>query len=108
MKTHYDNTRAPTKFFNTGDLVMIPNHHHPADGKSKKLHPKFKGPYKITAVLQNDRYEVSSITGHSKRKYKSIYPADQLKKWITFNTTSETDNDNQLSSDETASDQDKS
>lgn len=91
MKLRYDSNKAPTKMFNLGDLVMIPNHHLPATGKSKKLLPKFRGPYKISAVLKNDRYEISSIDGLSKRKYKSIYPADQLKKWITFNTDNNSD-----------------
>lgn len=91
MKLRYDSNKAPTKMFNLGDLVMIPNHHLPATGKSKKLLPKFRGPYKISAVLKHDRYEISSIDGLSKRKYKSIYPADQLKKWITFNTDNNSD-----------------
>lgn len=98
MKRRYDESKAPTKLFRLGDLVMIPNHHNPADGKSKKLCPKFRGPFQITAVLEHDRYEVSSIKGHSKRKYKSIYPADQLKRWITFETTGHTDSENNSTS----------
>lgn len=83
MKKTFDNSRVPTKVFAEGDLVMIPNH-NPEKGKSKKLAPKFRGPYKISAVLDRDRYEVSSIDGHSRKQYKNIYPADQLKPWITF------------------------
>lgn len=92
MKTYYDNHKAPTKFFKLGDLVMVPNHHLPATGKSKKLLPKFRGPFKISAVLKNDRYEISSIEGYSKRRYKSVYPADSLKRWITFTTSDHDDN----------------
>lgn len=92
MKKLYDSTRAPPKVFCEDDLVMIPNHHNPTDGKSKKLCPKFRGPLKITKILENDRYEVSSIDGYSKRKYKSVYPADQLKKWVTFNLPDQDDN----------------
>ena len=91
MKNYFDSNRAPTKFYKEGHLVMIPSHHNPTDGKSKKLLPKFKGPYKVTAVLANDRYEITSIDGHSKRKYRSIYPSDQLKKWITFSSHCNTD-----------------
>lgn len=102
MKKYFDNTRAPTKFYKVGDLVMIPNHHNPADGKSKKLRPKFRGPFRVTAVLKNDRYEISSIEGHSKRKYKSVYPSDQLKKWITFSSGHDSDNNDESdNSDET-------
>jgi hypothetical protein len=106
MKKTFDQKRAPTVFFNEGDLVMIPNNHNPANGKSKKLCPKFRGPFKITAVLNNDRYEISSIDGHSKRKYKSVYPADHLKKWITFQDGKETDTQ-EILSDSSTTDDDK-
>lgn len=107
MKNYYDKNRAPTKFYNEGDLVMIPNHFLPADGKSKKLLQKFRGPFKVTAVLENDRYEITSIPGFTKRKYKSIYPADQLKKWVTFDAndtmTNEKEQTSESSSDESNS-----
>lgn len=98
MKETFDNSRAPTKIFSEGDLVMIPNH-NPEKGKSKKLAPKFRGPYKITAVLDRDRYEVSSIDGHSRRQYKNIYPADQLKSWVTFQLSPTGSNENTSESD---------
>lgn len=100
MKKYFDSNRKPTKFYKEGDLVMIPNHHNPADGKSKKLRPKFKGPFKITAVLNNDRYQISSIDGHSKRKYKSVFPSDQLKSWIKFDSNDIVTNDESSSCDE--------
>lgn len=83
MKEHFDKTRTPTKIFKEGDLVMIPNN-NPEKGKSKKLAPKFRGPFKVIAVLDKDRYEVSSIQGHSQRQYKNIFSADQLKPWISI------------------------
>lgn len=85
MKTMFDKKRAPTRTFQIDDLVMIPNH-NPDKGKSKKLAPKYKGPFKVSGVLDNDRYEVSSIEGHTTRAYKNIFPADHLKSWITVNT----------------------
>lgn len=106
MKTKFDQKRAPTVFFSEGELVMIPNHHFPADGKSKKLHQKFRGPFKITAVLENDRYEVSSIDGYSKRKYKSIFPADHLKRWVTFKVGKETDTEQDLTSEDSVTNDD--
>lgn len=86
MKKRFDQGRAPTKHFREGDLVMIPNH-NPDKGKSKKLAPKFRGPFKITTVLDKDRYVVTNIDGHSKRKYSNIFPADQSKSWITFQSS---------------------
>lgn len=103
MKENYDSRKAPTKFFRLGDLVMIPNYHIPANGKSKKLYPKFRGPFKISAVLDHDRYEVSSIEGYAKRKYKSVYPADALKKWITFSSDIN-DNDEHMDLDDSSDD----
>lgn len=102
MKETFDKNRAPTKLFKEGDLVMIPNH-NPEKGKSKKLAPRFRGPFKITSVLDKDRYEISSIAGHAGRKYKNIYPADQLKPWITFQgSPTRTDESNESSDDSEA------
>lgn len=86
MKTRYDTARIPAKRYNEGDLVMIPNYSQER-GKSTKLAPKFRGPFKVSAVLNNDRYEISSIEGHSTRKYKNIFPADHLKPWVTFHSS---------------------
>lgn len=101
MKEAFDKTRAPTKIFKTGDLVMIPNH-NPEKGKSKKLAPKFRGPFKITQVLDKDRYVVSSIEGHTNRKYENTYPADQLKPWITFHSSPHNSSQSDSSSDDSA------
>lgn len=101
MKEIYDKTRAPTKIFKEGDLVMIPNH-NPEKGKSKKLAAKFRGPFRITSVLDQDRYEVSNIQGHSMKTYKNIYPADHLKSWITCRVSpSASEDSSNSSSDET-------
>lgn len=99
MKESYDKKRAPTKIFKEGDLVMISNHCS-EKGKSKKLLPKFRGPFKISSVLDKDRYEVSSIEGHSKRRYKNIYSADQLKRWINFHLSPQGSDQNNSSDDE--------
>lgn len=101
MKDLFDRSRAPTKIFEKGDLVMIPNH-NPEKGKSKKLAPKFRGPFKITAILDNDRYEVTSIEGHSRKEYKNVYPADQLKRWITFQSSPNKSDNSSSSSDSEA------
>lgn len=101
MKKTFDKHRITTKNFNEGDLVMIPNH-NPEKGKSKKLAIRFKGPFKILAVLDKDRYEVSSIDGHSNRKYKNIFPVDQLKPWVTVDPL-HSDSEADLKSDETSS-----
>ena len=84
MKEIFDKKRAQTKVYQEGYLVMISNH-NPDKGKSKKLAPKFKGPFRVSSILDNNRYVISNIEGHSNRTYKNIFPADHLKPWFTVN-----------------------
>lgn len=44
-----------------GELVMVLITSDPATGSSKKLYPKFKGPFRVHKVLINDRYEVEDL-----------------------------------------------
>lgn len=55
--------RARVKHYNIGDLVMMAKTDIPATGQSKQFLPKFKGPYKTSAILPNDRYVIISISG---------------------------------------------
>lgn len=89
MNNICDKNKAPTKIFQQDDLVMIPNHKR-EKGKSNKLPLKFRGPFQITCVLDNDKYEVSSIRGHADRAYRNIFPANHLKPWITMEELSVT------------------
>ncbi|KAJ8961438.1 hypothetical protein NQ318_014685 [Aromia moschata] len=51
------------------------------DGKSRKLLPKYAGPFIITAVLDKDRYVVEDLPGtnRSQKKYSGICAVDKLK-----------------------------
>lgn len=83
MKDRFDKKRCPAKEYTEGELVLVQKQvNNP--GESNKLLPHYSGPYKITKILGNDRYEVSSIEGHTKRKYKNVYAADKMKRWISF------------------------
>ncbi|CAH1998111.1 unnamed protein product, partial [Acanthoscelides obtectus] len=53
----------------------------PCAGASRKLVPKYKGPFKVTKVLYNDRYEVVDLRENYKR-YKTVVAADKMKPWI--------------------------
>lgn len=85
QKNRYDKTKIKAKIYKLDDLVKIlkPVAHN--DGKSKKLLPKFSGPFRITKVLENDRYEVSSIPGTkiTTKNYCNIFSADRIKPWIS-------------------------
>lgn len=83
MKERFDRHRRAARKYNIGDLVMVLKQTRLV-GDSNKLVPPYSGPYKITAILDKDRYEVSSIDGVTKRKYKNIYAVDKIKPWIRF------------------------
>lgn len=84
QKEYYDQGRRPARLYNEGDLVKITKTSFNNDGKSKKLLPSYIGPYRVTKVLGNDRYKVSSIPGFSniKRKRKTTVAADRIKPWV--------------------------
>jgi len=53
-------------------------------GVNKKLIPKFKGPYAVKRVLDNDRYVVADIEGNqiTQRPFEGVVGPDQMRKWI--------------------------
>lgn len=61
-KAYYDNKHKESSKYNVGDYVMLSNV-DVTPGVNKKLIPKFKGPYVVDTVLDNDRYVVSDIPG---------------------------------------------
>ncbi|CAH2085257.1 unnamed protein product [Euphydryas editha] len=61
----FNQGRATIKPFSKGDFVFIKS----CERNQTKLDRKFRGPYVIIAVLDNDRYELKSITG-SHRTFK--------------------------------------
>lgn len=85
MKSHFDKNKINAHVYAEGDPVMVQKYVRNV-GDSNKLVPRFTGPFKITAVLNHDRYEVSSIDGLRTRKYKNVDPVDKIKPWIRFNT----------------------
>lgn len=80
QKRQYDKGRREAPEYKSDDLVMIRSE-APATGKSRKLEPKYRGPYEIVKSLGRDRYLVQDIEGEqqSARIYKGIIAADRLK-----------------------------
>lgn len=97
MKTRYDQKKIKAKSYKEGDLVMIQKNSK-TPGESHKLVPAFNGPYRVTAVLEHDRYEISSVDGYSKKKYKNIFSVDKIKPWMRF-AESESESDYYVDSD---------
>lgn len=56
-KKRFDSKCAPIAPFKLHDFVLCKDTQWP----SNKLGPKFLGPYQITKILNNDRYEVKSL-----------------------------------------------
>lgn len=71
-KKRFDITKAKLNKFSVGDFVLIENE----ERNQTKLDPKFRGPFKVIQVLDNDRYVLKAL--NSKRTYK--YAHDRLRK----------------------------
>ncbi|CAK1588626.1 unnamed protein product [Parnassius mnemosyne] len=84
MKERFDKKRCKAKVYKVGDLVMAQKSTR-TPGENQKLVPAFSGPYRVTAVLDHDRYLICSVEGYSKKKYSNVFPVDKLKPWVTFN-----------------------
>lgn len=67
--------------FQKGDLVLI-KWEAPASGQSRKLEPKYKGPYQIARELRYDRYVVTDVEGEQlgQRPFSGIIGFDRLKR----------------------------
>lgn len=69
----FNRGKAVVKPFAKGEYVFIKNN----ERNQTKLHRKFKGPFIITNVLENDRYELKSID-RSNRSYKYAHESLRL------------------------------
>jgi hypothetical protein len=79
-KKLFDSHRKPSRSFNPNALVMVRKTTFAANGQPKKLLPKFKGPYRIVAVLPND--VVEDLRGSNQTK--TVVAVDALKPWIVL------------------------
>lgn len=81
-KEYADSKRRATYDYSVGDLVSIRNFDN-TSGASRKLIPVFKGTYKITEKLGNDRYVVTDVDGfqNTLRPYREVWQAANLRPW---------------------------
>lgn len=51
---------------------------------NKKLLNKYKGPYIIKKVLENDRYFITDIEGfqNTQKPFKAVFDPTLMKKWV--------------------------
>lgn len=79
-KNRYDNKHRKPAKYEQNDVVVIENEPG-AQGDSRKLEPKYRGPYRIAKVLPNDRYVVEDIDGiqRNQRFFSSVFAAEKIK-----------------------------
>jgi hypothetical protein len=99
QKARYDRTRKRTPHYSVGQLVLVRKAPSTNDGKSKKLLPKYSGPYEIKKILDADRFVVSDVSGstRSRRPYEGVVSGDKLK---SYGMTTRSDIDCSTESDE--------
>jgi sporulation protein YlmC with PRC-barrel domain len=95
----YNNTyvkakRKKPKVFAVGDYVVVKNFNS-LQGASSKLIPKFKGPYVVSKVLDNDRYLIEDVENfqQSQIPYSGIWAVHNLKQWINSKSVAMSENE---------------
>lgn len=72
--------------YTEGDLVLIRVTCNVATGVSRELLPKWKDPFRVPAVLENDRYEVRDIEGATRSRvaYRGVCGVENMRPWIRY------------------------
>jgi len=83
QKKNYDKKRKSPRKYNKGELVMIKNFDN-TPGISKKLIPRFRGPYEITKVLKNNRYVIVDPDGcqNTQKPYLGTWESSNMRPWL--------------------------
>lgn len=102
QKAAFDKHRCRPIQHNVGDLVRV-ERQVPASGQSKKLVPKYQGPYRITAVLDHDRFQIEDtpLTRKGNRLYTTVVAIDKIKPWMNFSRPQSTSSSGSNDSDST-------
>lgn len=92
QKDTFDKKRCKPHKYQVGDLVRM-ERQVPATGQSRKLVPKFQGPYRIVAILKHDRFQVEDtpLTRKGGKKLSTVVAIDKIKPWLSFNRPHEDD-----------------
>lgn len=92
QKESFDKHRSNPVKYQVGDLVRV-ERQIPATGQSKKLVPKYQGPYRITALLEGDRFHVEDtpLTRKGGRRFSTVVAIDKIKPWLNFQRPHEDD-----------------
>lgn len=82
-KEYFDKRHRPPHKYCIGDYVMIKNL-DVTPGVNKKLLPKFRGPYEVKKVLDNDRYLVIDVENFqvTQRPFEGICCPENMRMWL--------------------------
>ncbi|KAJ8913126.1 hypothetical protein NQ315_006044 [Exocentrus adspersus] len=80
QKEWYDKNHVTPKTFGVGQQVLVRRAKGPNDGQSRKLEPRYKGPFVVTKILDHDRYVINEIPGskHTRTAYTGICPSEHM------------------------------
>ena len=69
----FDKTRRSNKIINVGDLVFHPS----GNSHLAKFEQRYEGPLEVVNVMENDRFEVKSLSTNR----KTMVAKDMLRIW---------------------------
>ncbi|KAJ8938843.1 hypothetical protein NQ314_011303 [Rhamnusium bicolor] len=80
-KVRFDAKRKDAPKYKEGQQVLVLKNVGSNDGRSRKLLPKYDGPFIAKKVLQHDRYYIEDLPGAQRapRPYKGVYAVDRMK-----------------------------
>ena len=82
QRLRYNKARREARKYGVGDVVLLDVTQDVATGTSRKLRPRRKGPYVVTKVLHNDRYEVEDMREQG-RHHRTVMAADRMLPWTS-------------------------
>lgn len=85
-RKNYDRKRKEGRKYKEGSLVAIKRTQF---GACLKLKPKFLGPYTVTKVKRNNRYEVEKADPQTEGPHKTTTSSDFMKPWPDYASSSD-------------------
>ena len=81
---YYDRKHKTPTCYELGDYVMLKNV-DVTPGVNKKLLPKFRGPYVVKRILDNDRYVVCDPEGNQLTQipFEGVCSPENMKRWVS-------------------------
>lgn len=81
MKQKFNADKKEARIYSLGDIVLWNNAFTNSEtGINRKIDKVYAGPYKVTKVYRNDRYQIRSIKGMKGfKRFTAVVPADSMR-----------------------------